>query len=521
MNTEPTAEDRITLLRALAMADSRTEDNAVILYSLSLAQWERFSETEDKSFAADSIHTARLAFAAARADSARNIELLETLAVWLVELANAAADSDLFDAAVEAARSALAAGGADLHVLGTVLRLRFDHGGQVADIEEADQVLTDAVQLGDHHGGATSATLAELAHVLDLRHEVTGDADYALRSVEYWRRAVGLTEPGDEWEQPRRARLAQALLESFRLDGPGTPGEALTQVRLALWPTPTGPDYETCHTAALTLLACAQLLEHTTSGDLLAQAEAAARSAVDAAEADDDEHQVLQGKDLLATVLHARFERTRERAQLDAAIALSTEVAEHAGIDHDDRAGRLTNLGTALLERFMAFSDVADLDAAVDAHRLALTEIADDHHDRARYLNNLSVALCRRHIVRGRDADLAQAIRLGEQAASAPQGGVERALRMSTLGDALFHRFARFGDVADLDRDIDLLRAAIGLMPARDSDLVGLMSNLGSALHFRHSWLGGLDDLREALGILDDAVTISVPPAVRSTVVDA
>lgn len=518
--SETSARSAIMLLtESVDLAPAGDEHHAALLFKLSQAQWRLYAATGDKHASTEAAHTARRALASVPSVSSYRVGLLEALVVWLAELADDLKEWNLLDDAVTAGYTGVAAGGTGLFNLGTVLRLRFEQKGDPNDLVEAERMLTGAIELSEAHGQTAVAELTELGHVLDLHHQVTGDPDLAFRAVDVRRRAVTLTERGDEWERPRQAAFADALLTSHRLGGPATLDEALAQVRNALGPSPSEPDFQTYYIAATMLVSWPQIRDQDVSA-LLAEAEAAARHAVTAAGTDAGD--VADALDLLARVFQARFLSSGDRAHIDESIGTGSKAVEYPTSSTDDLAGRLANLGVALLYRFIAYGDTADLEAAITVHRRAFAAIPQGHHDRARYLSNLVVVLCHRYKVAGAVEDLNEAVGHGRAAVAATnQVGIERAHNLSNLGDALYLRYTRFGDVADLDEDIDLLREAIFCTPVRDADLAGLMSNLATGLRLRYTRLDSLDDLREALGVLEDAVRIAAPGIVRSTIVDA
>ena len=135
--------------------------------------------------------------------------------------------------------------------------------------------------------------------------------------------------------------------------------------------------------------------------------------------------------------------------------------------DHPARATFLSNLGLALPARFERTGDLADLDAAIDVGRQAVAATPADHPDRARYLSNLGGALRIRFERTGDLADLDAAIDAGRQAVAAtPADHPDRATYLSNLGRALRIRFERTGDRADLDAAIDALRQAVAVAVA-------------------------------------------------------
>jgi tetratricopeptide (TPR) repeat protein len=505
------------LAEAVGADPAEQQVRAGLLIKLSEAHARVHAVTGDEDAPPEAVRAARAAVVSAAA--LPSVDLLDFLVVWFAELADLFDDAGLLDDAVAAARAGLAAGGTSLFNFGSVLRLRFEREGHADDLTEAERILTDAAAISADHGPTPAEVLSELGHVLDLRHQMTGDPADAVRAADVWREAVASTDPADEWARARHAALANALLISHQLDGAAALDDVLAHVREALGPGLGEPDYETCHIAATVLLSWQQLHDQNAS-ERLAEAEAAARRAVVAAGGDD--RLAADALDLLARVLHALFLDNGDRDRVDEAVTIGTDILAYPVGSADDEAGRLANLSVSLLDRYAAFGDSADLEEAIVTCRRALAALPPDHLDRARYLTNLSVALCLRYQVMGTTEDLHEAVLHGRAAVAATNHtGIERAQVLSNLGNALYHRYTRFGDLRDLDEDIDLLRQAVACVPVRDAAVASIMSNLATGLRLRHERLGALDDLREALGTLADASRISTPSGVDPVIIDA
>ncbi|MFG1809258.1 CHAT domain-containing protein [Streptomyces sp. NPDC049040] len=278
-----------------------------------------------------------------------------------------------------------------------------------------------------------------------------------------------------------------------------------------------GPDFQVAQVAAAVLTAWAAERQDT---GVSREAEAAARAAVSAAGEDEERRAVAL--DTLADVLHARFRLTDEVGLLDEAITLGEAAAALAVGIPADRAGYLGNLGIAHFDRYGATGTAADLAAAIRRHRQALELTGPGHPGSGMHLNNLGLALT----ARARAGDRAAA----DDAIGAARAAVERAApgtdlahRLSNLGGALYERYTRFGDLADLDEDIDSQRAAVAAAEsaAGHPDLPGLRSNLATALTERYDCLGTRDDLAEAVAELRTALAGPARPPDFATISDA
>ena len=132
------------------------------------------------------------------------------------------------------------------------------------------------------------------------------------------------------------------------------------------------------------------------------------------------------------------------------------------------------------------------------------------HPDRAGSLSNLGAALAIRFARTGELADLDAAIDLLRQAvATAPPGHPGHAMCLSNLGGALRTRFARTGELADLDAAINAGRQAVAATLPGHPDRAMYLSNLGAALWARFERSGDLADLNTAVDMLREAVVAS------------
>ena len=149
----------------------------------------------------------------------------------------------------------------------------------------------------------------------------------------------------------------------------------------------------------------------------------------------------------LALALRMQFERSGDRDVLDEAVAASRAAVEALPADHPDRPGGLSNLGVALRTRYEHAGAAADLDAAIQAGRAAVTITPEDHPSRAAMLSNLGATL-RIQVERSGDRDvLDEAVAASRAAVEAlPADHPDRAAMLSNLGATLRIQFERSGD---------------------------------------------------------------------------
>jgi hypothetical protein len=136
----------------------------------------------------------------------------------------------------------------------------------------------------------------------------------------------------------------------------------------------------------------------------------------------------------------------------------------------------------------------ADLDAGVEL----LTDLADQIEPREFLSTLLGGAYLSRHIVTGRDDDLATAVEL-LRAPDPDSPWVDPVESRTRLVQALLYRYARFGELADLDEAVTVGRAAVAADP---QDRTTARHDLSGALRSRFEARHDLEDITAAIGLL-------------------
>ncbi|MGP4087516.1 CHAT domain-containing protein, partial [Streptomyces sp. KR55] len=142
-------------------------------------------------------------------------------------------DGPLLDEAIEAARAATRRPSPKLHAhlgtLGTLLRIRFDHTGELAALDEAVQVYLEALQCaapGTHfHRGAAN----NLGNVLSSRARVTGSQDDRDAAIDLFENLVEITPPGIDQYARVLTNYGNVLVDRIHAgERPGDMRRALT-----------------------------------------------------------------------------------------------------------------------------------------------------------------------------------------------------------------------------------------------------------------------------------------------------
>lgn len=258
------------------------------------------------------------------------------------------------------------------------------------------------------------------------------------------------------------------------------------------------------------------------------------------------------------TALLAHYDRTRDRADLEAAIAHLTEAVEGASrdpaasltswltnlglaerklyelsedralldraIDHLTRSvDRLSkeaqanpsyqeqlfsarlNLGGVLVRRCQQLGDAEALDSAIGHLRLVVEQTPREHPQFSTALAGLADALQTRFQRKRNRADVDEVIgRLGDM-------DFEKPSSFSMLSFTFLARYQEFGQKADLEMSIAHGKAALHLSNVDDPGHLGYSINLAKALQARHQLGKEIDDLDLAISRLRGALSQARP----------
>ncbi|MFI8237805.1 CHAT domain-containing protein [Streptomyces sp. NPDC085866] len=234
------------------------------------------------------------------------------------------------------------------------------------------------------------------------------------------------------------------------------------------------------------------------SGDpeLLDQAVHQLRCAVNLATEGDD----LRGLTLtqLSAALDTRYHATNRREDLDEAI--ETRAASIASTDrgHPELDLRLHKLCRMLVIRHELTGDRRDLERAVDAARQSVAAARPGTPARPRRTALLASALGRLASVPDSGAELAEAVALVREAVgSADFSAADSLVDVADVAWKLCERYDREHDAADLDLSVELLCDVLD--SASGDALARVRSELGKVLFSRHQRTGDLADLDRAV----------------------
>jgi tetratricopeptide (TPR) repeat protein len=204
---------------------------------------------------------------------------------------------------------------------------------------------------------------------------------------------------------------------------------------------------------------------------------------------------------LAAEVHRARYRAGQGLDALrEAVVACREALGAAPDATHPARPGVLVQLGMSLVYLYQHTGDLAALDEAVDRAREAVRAVGEDQHHGPAGVNALyllGAAQAERGARTGSLDDLNDAVRtLRRLHATA---AAIRTRELHGLGFALKQLFDRTRDSTQLDEAVDLLRRAVELWEADESEESIVLSALSSALLRRYDHSGGPADLDEAL----------------------
>jgi hypothetical protein len=453
---------------------------------------------------------------------------------------------ELVDLGVEACR---AAEGDELtgHRLNLLVLLssRYEPGGSLSDLDEAVAVGRAAL-VPSGHPLATAVAL-NLGLVLHTRFEVLGREADLDEAVKHLRLAKALPpEDGDrltclfalgsmlevrcargapDTEVDEYVAVARDIVAACGEDDPDhrvallTLGEALKIRFLRSGETADVADIdESVQCASAALSAASESDEVDVTALLKLIASLTLRVAHARAYGHPDEHDLARATSLSAVADAAIAEGHPLRGEVDMVLTtvrrlvrddhVAAERAAHAALAAGpaDHAGRLFSLADTLLMRYAETGDTTVLREVTDLLRRA--EASADGLVLVGIRHKMAMVSRERFWLSGEDGDLDAAVEANRAAVrTAIPDQVLRVQQMWEHANLLWQRFARTGQLADLEERVEVLRAIPPLVPD-DVARAGCLHELASALTDRFGFTGDRTDLDRAVNAADRATSL-------------
>ncbi|CAE6430796.1 unnamed protein product [Rhizoctonia solani] len=363
------------------------------------------------------------------------------------------------------------------------------------NLEAARHAITDlrtALNVGADVPLAQKAQVAEmLSSVLSQRFDHYGDIDDMEQAVETQTRlaALSLEEGADpELRAKSHGGLGRTMAAQFSHTADPDDAElAITHLDQALRLTPPG------HVDRPTVLADfarIELAQYARSDDhnYLEKALARCEEALNSIPQDTPERTPLSG--LLGGALLSRFERTHSFEDIARAVEFLEFAVIHTPRGNPERPKRMRSYGDAIMMRAVGQNDFASLNAAIDVHGAALELLTPEHAAYPAVTGSLAKAFHARYRGTGNIQDLDRAIEhLKTTVEYTPFTDPDHARITDLLGKSFMTKYRTAVQPPRsqyLDYAITLHRQAVALTPREHRHYAGRLESLGKAYSKRY-----------------------------------
>ncbi|KAG9120450.1 hypothetical protein FRC07_004053, partial [Ceratobasidium sp. 392] len=195
--------------------------------------------------------------------------------------------------------------------------------------------------------------------------------------------------------------------------------------------------------------------------------------------------------DILEDLYEKRCEREGEPADLESAIAFSSQAVALTPTPDPTKPQRLHRLGTYHHKHFERLDDIQDLSAAITCFSEALPLISNqDERGRLTCLNNLGALLGTRFEYTGQISDLETAsIYHSHVLSAAPDEDPDKPTVLHGLGKLHNRKFKRLGSLIDIDTAVSYHIKAVSMAPAKHPARALFLKNLGNSYRDRFQYL--------------------------------
>jgi tetratricopeptide (TPR) repeat protein len=217
----------------------------------------------------------------------------------------------------------------------------------------------------------------------------------------------------------------------------------------------------------------------------------------------------------LAMILVERYDRDKNRADLDEALALFEWAVPAIDAAGRPAAVALHNQGLALFDLYQADHDVAVLDRAIAVLRQAAADTTRPRDELGGYLNSLGQALRAKAGAASDPPALDEAVRILRVAREWTTGSIDHVAALVSLGNALLDRSEIGRPVQDLEESLSCLGEALSQVPPGTPRWGRIANNLGNALVALFRAAGGQARLLRARQLFEDAAEAFADPPDR------
>ncbi|KAF8675680.1 hypothetical protein RHS04_06632 [Rhizoctonia solani] len=362
------------------------------------------------------------------------------------------------------------------------------------DLEAAHQAITDLKELlsqGSNLPLSTKAQAAEtLGAVLSQRFEHYGDVDDMEEAVEAQLKlaSFSLESPDPELRIKSHGGLGRTLAAQFEHTADPDYAElAINHLNQALELTPPG---HSDRPKVLADFARIELAQYARSDDRssLEQALARCEEALDSVPTNAPERTPLSG--LLGGALLSRFDRTHSAEDVTRAVEFLGFAVEHTPEESPERPKRMRSYGDAIMMRAMVQNDMNSLNTAINIQEMALRLLTTEHAAYPATTGSLAKAFHIRYRATGDIHDLDKAIDyLKVTVEYTPFTDPDHARITDLLGKSFMAKYRTAVQpprTQYLNYAVELHRQAVALTPSDHRRYAGRLESLGKAYSKRY-----------------------------------
>ena len=395
-----------------------------------------------------------------------------------------------------------------LHMLGVSTRRVYLRSGDEDTLASAIYILTSALHMTSPDFGAQATGLmSDLGNALKNRGQLHDSVEDLDRAIELQREARRLLATETKASDMMDINLGSTLLVRYRLtQSADNIGEAIELFRQVAEREASPSSVS----LAFYNLALAFVDRFENSGDAADLTRAIDADISGLSNLPPQAAETAERLHSLGLHLRTRFLMVGQRPDLDQAVEVLRGSVDSSGRTSSERGRYCGDLGATYEDRFRRYGDVEDHRSAIQCFREAVAILPEGSFDHAMQLHNLGEALSLRPTA-GDSSDFDEGLGYLERAAASCTAlSRSSSLALSNLASALTKRFETTGDLADLQRAIDLYEQALALSDS-GPDRAGRISDYATALGIRYDRIRDPQDLTRAMTSLKEAEALAKP----------
>ncbi|KAI1189012.1 hypothetical protein F5B17DRAFT_393192 [Nemania serpens] len=392
----------------------------------------------------------------------------------------------------------------------------YEMSGDMEDLDRAISIAEAALETTEEDDPSRFDMLCGLGDMLWRQFKNTGKLEQLEKAITITRRALGLLPTIDQLDDNDREHDAEKLRSGLgvmlfsrykRLGGAETLTEAISLAWPAVQATPAHRPEWPVRLSDLSDMLLRQY-ELNKNEDYLEEAIRAAREAVSATSMSDP---YLPGRESnLGLALMTEYRLTGDERTLDEGISYAQKALESATREQPEYISLLNNLMIILSSCQVNTHHLPGIDKTITLAREAIKS-SPHHFLNPTFLNTLGNFLWTRYERTGNIEDLDEAIsNVRISITASPNNALDVAGRHSNLGTMLLKAYQRTAEKGYLDEAVFQARRAIEISPSGHHALPGRLSNFSNILSRQFEQTGELQCLEQAISYATEAVNTTL-----------